>query len=289
MAARAPPQHQTTPRGAHPGAPHALASSRGQHRRERRGPDRVARRRQVQCIRHQGAVDRPIGLDEARAAVDPAHLRVVLERGLQRLVDLQQVAAHRVDALATGEDRHERERRFRHLSADGAGDRRHAGERALGIVMLVAEVVGPDQQHDDLGCQPRERCLRQAPQHMLGPVAAHAEVHRAQRRDGPVPRRPAAIFPALRDAVAHEDHGSRRGRPRALEHELLARQDALLVSRHRGERWPIDWAGSEPEGCGETGQHGAGRGKRHGHTVIQVRPSAHQRQRTGHGARPLVR
>ena len=92
--------------------------------------------------------------------------------------------------------------RVRLACADLLHDGRDAFEDvALGIVALV---VRPDHDDGDLGLDAIQLAVLKTPKHVLGAVAADAEVDDLALAVKFLPDIPAAAFPALRDGVTDE-------------------------------------------------------------------------------------
>ena len=164
-----------------------------------------------------------------------ARLRVAHKRA-QRLIDLTQLAAHRIHLCAARKDFQDVDLRIGTLRGEQLRDRSDSCERLTCVARAVAEIVGADEQHHVLRLQSRERRLRQAIEHILGAIARVAEVERVERREIFVPRVTARTFPRLRDRVAYEDHVDWRGFARAANEFGFARDRTFIGARCGNER-----------------------------------------------------
>ena len=123
----------------------------------------------------------------------------------EHLVDLQNLAALRVDALAARENVEQQNLHLGQLGAELVDNRRHAVDHLLGGAAAVARVVRADHDHGGLGADVFDVAVVESPQHVLRAVAADAEIHGVALGVMLRPDGFAAAFPSMRDRVANKD------------------------------------------------------------------------------------
>ena len=154
----------------------------------------------------------------------------------ERLIHLQHHAAKRIDLQSTRRNVQHQHLCVRALRVQQIHDAHDAADDQFAAVTAGASVVGADHQHDHLRVKRRQRCLLQSPQHVLGAVASHADLHGTQRLEVALPCRGTGAVPRLGDAVTHEHHVHRGLRlAHAAQHLVLSRLAAVVTARCGGE------------------------------------------------------
>src|ERR1039458_3826790 len=228
------------------------------------GPDTVAGGRGVEEVAHHVSGDLAIGLDEPVAEVEEANPLAVVQL-VQGLIDLEGLGALGAEILSEGEDAQEQNLGVGQLFAELLDDGGHAFQNISGRVVVIGDVVDADEDDGDFGLEPVHVAVVQAPEHVLGVVAADAQVQRMTRGGILGPERFAIAFPALGDGVADEDD---LGLALAFLDALVEFEeliiglalagdwlDALLKLRDRvglGE----DGGGQQEQGGNKVGAHG---------------------------------
>lgn len=77
------------------------------------------------------------------------------------------------------------------------------------MVLVSWDVINADQHHGNRGAEAVQVAVFQAPQHVLGVIAADAQIQRVTGRVILGPHRFAVAFPALRDGIAHKNQPGR--------------------------------------------------------------------------------
>jgi len=204
----------------------------------------------VQEVRHRGLVERSVAAHELvahaqeRDAFVPRHLR-------KGLIHLQHESAQRIHPLATRWKVEHDHARLGALLQQRVHHRAHGAHDQFAAVSPGARVVRPDHQHDHFGIERGQRRLLQPPQHMLGAVAAHADLQRTHGFEVPRPCRGAGVLPALGDAVAQEHHAHRILRlSHAPKHLVLASACAIRAWHGHHARRQHHGVACGRSGCG---------------------------------------
>jgi len=181
----------------------------GQDRLDRLGPDLVALGVGVQAVGHDPLGKRAVGSEKLVAEVEELHVLAVIELG-QFFVD-QLDAVHGFFRLLLALGRPVRPPRKNSQQQDfglrvGGFEFLDDGGVARDdlVVGVAAEVVGADHHDEDLGLHAVELAIFQAPQDVLGAVAADAEVFGVPARELFLPDLLAAAMPAVSDRIPDE-------------------------------------------------------------------------------------
>ncbi|ETC88575.1 hypothetical protein XHC_1853 [Xanthomonas hortorum pv. carotae str. M081] len=162
-----------------------LAQQSGQGRLDRFGEHALA-----MGVRMQGAGRRPearvvkqLGAQLAVTQKDRPHIqisdtRIVAITHCQALIDLR-IAARFFAGNIAGQHAHQQDVRARQFLFDRRDHRIDAQLSLLGGLAEMAGVVGADQHQGNLGLQTVDLAIGQPPQHVLGAVAAEAQIERA--------------------------------------------------------------------------------------------------------------
>ena len=171
----------------------------------------------MQEVRHDGLGQRAVGLEELGADIEEEDLlvvRVALDDGVGGFVLLAELV---VLVGAAREDAEDQDLGVGALLLELREDRLDAFGGLFGAALvdsvidfllrtaLVAGVVRADHEHDGLRLQAVEVAVVEAPEDVLGAVAADAEVGGLEGRPGLVPHGLAFAFPSMGDGVAQED------------------------------------------------------------------------------------
>ena len=124
---------------------------------------------------------------------------------VQGLVDLEGLGALGAEILAEGEYAEQQDFSLGQLLAELLDNRSHAFQSLPGRVLIAGDVVDADEDDGNFGFKAVEVAVVEAPEDVLGVIAADAQVEGVA---GGVILRPnlfAIAFPALDDGVADED------------------------------------------------------------------------------------
>lgn len=133
---------------------------------------------------------------ESLAIIELGEVRIDLMNGLQLLRSVSRFVAR--------ENGQQQDFRLRTFLAHIADNLFHAFGDLVRRIRIA--VVRPNHQHDDFGIQSVQFAMFDAPDDVLRPVAADAEIRRVPRAVGFLPNILAPAAPIVRDGIAHEQN-----------------------------------------------------------------------------------
>jgi hypothetical protein len=182
-----------------------LAEQLGDIVLDRLGPALVTLGGEVQVVGHDVLGQLAVVVEEGRGDVLVEDL-LVIGVALDDLVDRDvQLAVRVVGGLAAGEDAEQEDLGLGAFLLDAVDDRLDARGGVLGLVLAMAGVVGADHDDDQVGRQSVEVAVIETPQHVLGAIAADAEVGGVARGVKLLPHLAPGAFPRLGDRITDED------------------------------------------------------------------------------------